>query len=136
MKTMIRFYENFCTKCLGSTYLKRGELYLLRLRPVSTSFRKNRPPLSADERDTLEFLYAEAQQKRLNRKAEELRAAAVKAYAADSSSPADRAKLGEEYELWRAKATVQKEAKPVRTREPTIEPVDEVVKIDVDEEEV
>lgn len=60
----------------------------------------------------------------------------VKAYAADSSSPADRVKLGEEYELWRAKATVQKEAKPVRMKEPTIEPVDEVVKIDVDEEEV
>lgn len=51
--------QNFCSKCLGSAYLKDSELHLLRMKPVSWT--GTREQLSKEENDTMMPLYIEAQ---------------------------------------------------------------------------
>jgi len=45
--------SGFCSSCLDSQYLKREDLHLLRLLPVSDTFGGDRPPLTAEESDDL-----------------------------------------------------------------------------------
>ena len=49
----------FCPHCIGSEYLKRSELYLLRMRPIDRA--DNRAPLTQAEADHLMPLYTHAQ---------------------------------------------------------------------------
>jgi hypothetical protein len=51
----------FCPHCLDSEFLKEKELYLTRMRAVSTPGRANRPPLSAVEQAVLLPAYRDAQ---------------------------------------------------------------------------
>lgn len=51
----------FCKKCLGSQYLKEGELYMLRLVPVATKWSSRRDSLTDDERALLMPRYLDAQ---------------------------------------------------------------------------
>jgi len=54
--------DGFCSKCLGSEYLKFEDLYLLRLLPVAEHLPR-REPLTNEELARLEPLYREAQRK-------------------------------------------------------------------------
>lgn len=51
----------FCPECIGSEYLKEQELHLLRMRPVDTPFKDERPLLTKAEAEHLTPLYVEAQ---------------------------------------------------------------------------
>ena len=54
--------NEFCPKCIGSSYLEEKQIHLLRLQPVSNSF-GDRKELTDDERAVLIPLYVEAQTK-------------------------------------------------------------------------
>jgi hypothetical protein len=51
----------FCPHCIGSEYLKAGELCLTRMRPVYVEINVERAPLTEAEREHLLPLYREAQ---------------------------------------------------------------------------
>lgn len=59
---------DFCTNCLGTDYLKEGQLHLLRLKPIS--FDGDRRPLTDEEKARLLPLYVNAQTKRFKAKTE------------------------------------------------------------------
>lgn len=63
--------QAFCSKCLDSPYLKRGELHLLRLRPVAEERKPNRPPLAEAEAETLGAAYTQAQTEGATRRGKE-----------------------------------------------------------------
>lgn len=54
--------ELFCTDCLGSEYLREGELYLLRLLPVKISFGADRAALVGEEAERLGAAYRAKQE--------------------------------------------------------------------------
>lgn len=66
----------FCPHCLGSKYLERANLHLLRMLPIEQHLPK-RPKLTVAETSHLVPLYVEAQTKTRNARAAELRVSLV-----------------------------------------------------------
>jgi len=71
----------FCEKCLGSPYLKEGELYMLRLMPVDKGlWGGEREPLTDAEKAHLMPMYIEKQVTRRKADAEKVKADLYKRY--------------------------------------------------------
>jgi hypothetical protein len=90
----------FCGACLESSYLKRDDLHLLRLRRVSDKSTASRPPLSPEERAEVLPLFEKARIEGLTKRGQERRAKQRADVAADYEKTVKTATIKRDAYTW------------------------------------